>query len=147
VQVCRAWERSFIDEATPSTRKIVLRTAITLGNGGVITPYLNLCKLGLGGKQGNGKQLFSWVHAADLARMIEWMFEHKEAKGIYNCVAPNAVSNYSFMKTLRQVTGNRAGMPAPAWMLEIGTWLIGSETELLLKSRWAVPARAMKEGF
>jgi uncharacterized protein len=68
-------------------------------------------------------------------------------EGIYNCVAPNAVSNYSFMKTLRQVTGYKIGLPAATWMLEAGAFLIGTETELMLKSRWAIPARAMKEGL
>lgn len=91
--------------------------------------------------------MFSWVHEEDVARMIEWLFENKSTEGVYNCVAPNAVSNYSFMKTLRQVTGHKFGLPASAWMLEAGALLIGTETELMLKSRWAIPARAMKEGF
>lgn len=147
VLVCKQWENAFFEQTTPSTRKVALRTAIALGRGGVITPYLNLCKFGLGGKHGNGRQFFSWVHVKDLCRMITWLFNNEKAEGIYNCVAPNAVSNYSFMKTLRQVTGHRFGLPAPGWMLEAGAFLIGTETELMLKSRWAIPARAMAEGF
>jgi NAD dependent epimerase/dehydratase family enzyme len=147
VQVCKLWEKTFFEQPTPGTRKIALRTAITLGKGGVITPYLNLCKSGLGGKHGNGRQMFSWVHAEDVARMIEWLYENKKAEGIYNCVAPNVVSNYSFMKILRDITGHTIGLPAPAWMLEAGAFLIGTETELMLKSRWVIPARAMQEGF
>jgi uncharacterized protein len=147
VQVCKLWEKTFFEQDTPGTRKIALRTAITLGKGGVITPYLNLCKFGLGGKHGNGRQMFSWVHAEDLARMIEWLYENKKTEGVYNCVAPNVVSNYSFMKTLRQVTGHKIGLPATTWMLEAGAFLIGTETELMLKSRWVIPARAMQEGF
>ena len=38
-------------------------------------------------------------------------------------------------------------LPAYTWMLEAGAFAIGTETELILKSRWVVPARAMKEGF
>ena len=147
VLVCKLWEKTFLEQPTTHTRKIALRTAITLDKGGVITPYLNLCKFGLGGKHGNGKQMFSWVHAEDLARMIEWLYENKKSEGIYNCVAPNVVSNYSFMKTLRQVTGHKIGLPATTWMLEAGAFMIGTETELMLKSRWATPARAMQEGF
>lgn len=147
VQVCKLWEKTFFEQQTTATRKIALRTAITLGKGGVITPYLNLCKFGLGGKHGNGKQMFSWVHAEDLARMIEWLFENEKAEGIYNCVAPNVVSNYNFMKTLRQATGYKTGLPAATWMLEAGALMIGTETELMLKSRWAIPARAIQEGF
>jgi len=147
VHVCKLWERAFFEEQTPFTRKIALRTAITLGRGGVIIPYLSLCKFGLGGKQGTGKQMFSWVHVEDVARMIEWVFNNETATGIYNCVAPNAVSNVSFMKTLRQITGRKFGLPAPAFFLEAGAFLIGTETELLLKSRWVLPTRAVNEGF
>lgn len=147
VQVCKLWEKTFFEQQTLGTRKIALRTAITLGKGGVITPYVNLCRFGLGGKQGNGRQMFSWVHAEDIARMVEWLYKNEKAEGIYNCVAPNVVSNYSFMKTLRQVTGYKIGLPAATWMLEAGAFLIGTETELMLKSRWAVSAQAMKEGF
>ncbi|MDP4261128.1 MAG: DUF1731 domain-containing protein [Bacteroidota bacterium] len=147
VRVCKLWEKTFFDQATPATRKIALRTAITLGKGGVITPYLNLCKFGLGGKHGNGQQMFSWVHEEDVARMIEWLFENGKTEGVYNCVAPNVVSNYSFLKTLRQVTGHRIGLPASTWMLEAGALMIGTETELMLKSRWVIPARALQEGF
>jgi uncharacterized protein len=146
VLVCRKWEAAFAEEQTPGTCKVTLRTAIVLGRGGVITPYLNLCKFGLGGKHGNGRQLFSWVHIEDLARMIDWLYENKK-EGVYNCAAPNSITNYSLMKTMRQMTGNRLGMPAPAWLLEIGAFLIGTETELMLKSRWAIPAKALKEGF
>jgi NAD dependent epimerase/dehydratase family enzyme len=147
VHVCKLWERTFFEEETPFTRKIALRTAITLGKGGVIIPYLNLCKSGLGGKHGTGKQMFSWVHVEDVARMIEWIFNNETATGIYNCVAPNAVSNVSLMKTLRQKTGRKFGLPAPAFFLEAGAFLIGTETELLLKSRWVLPTRAVNEGF
>ena len=147
VQVCKAWEASFFSQRTPFTRKVALRTAITLGEGGVITPYLNLCKFALGGKHGDGSQMYSWVHIEDVCRMIEWLNEKKDAEGIYNCVAPDAVTNAAFMQTLRRITGHKVGLPAPAWMLELGAWLIGTETELMLKSRWVIPKRATLEGF
>ncbi len=120
VQVCKLWEKTFFAENVPLTRKIALRTAIVLGSGGVLTPYLNLCKFGLGGKHGNGTQMFSWVHIEDVARMIEWIFEREEAEGIYNCVAPGAISNFSLMKNLRKITGNKIGLPSPAFLLERG---------------------------
>ncbi|HYF33113.1 MAG TPA: DUF1731 domain-containing protein [Chitinophagaceae bacterium] len=147
VQVCKLWEAAFFSHRTPFTRKIALRAAITLGRGGILTPYLNLCKAGLGGRHGNGKQRFSWVHVEDVCRMVAWLWENKEAEGIYNCAAPNAVTNVTFMHTLRMLTGRRFGLPAPAWLLEPGAWLIRTETELMLKSRWVVSTRAMQEGF
>ncbi len=147
VQVCKLWEKTFYDQATPFTRKIALRTAITLGNGGVMMPYFTLLKFGLGGKQGSGKQMVSWVHITDVCRTIEWAFEHLAMQGTYNCAAPNPLTNYDFMKTLRQVTGHKIGLPAYEWMLDIGTRLIATEKELLLKSRWVLPAKLLETGF
>jgi uncharacterized protein (TIGR01777 family) len=147
VQVCKLWEKTFYEQVTPQTRKIALRMAITLGAGGVMTPYFNLLKFGLGGRQGSGKQMYSWVHVTDTCRMIEWLFNNAELNGTYNCVSPNAVTNIEFMKKLRSVTGHVFGLPAYEWMLAIGAPLIGTETELVLKSRWVLPTKMLQSGF
>jgi len=147
VQVCQLWERTFYDQRTPFTRKVALRMAITLGAGGVMIPYFNLLKFGLGGYQGNGKQMYTWIHIEDTCRMIEWINDHDDLEGTFNCCSPNAVTNKIFMQTLRKVTGYKIGLPAFKWMLQIGVRLIGTEPELILKSRWVLPARIMATGF
>ena len=147
VQVCQQWETSFYEESTPNTRKIALRMAITLGPGGVLIPYFNLLKFKLGGAQGNGKQMFSWIHIEDTCRMIEWCHEHENLNGTFNCSSPNPVTNAQFMKTLRELTGHRVGLPAPSWLLKMGAVIIGTETELVLKSRWVIPTRIQNSGF
>lgn len=147
VQVCKLWEKTFYDQRTPFTRKAALRTAITLGNGGVMIPYFNLLKFKLGGKQGNGRQMYSWIHIEDVCRTIEWVYDHPSMEGSYNCAAPNPVTNSFFMKTLRSITGHTIGLTAYEWMLSIGAVLIGTEKELLLKSRWVVPAKLLESGF
>jgi NAD dependent epimerase/dehydratase family enzyme len=121
--------------------------AITLGAGGVMTPYLNLCKFGLGGKQGSGKQMYSWVHIEDVCRVVEWMWQHTEVEGVYNVSSPNPVTNAEFMKTVRKAAGHSFGLPAYEWMLKIGALLLGTETELLLKSRWVLPSKLLQSGF
>lgn len=147
VQVCQLWEKTFYDVSTPFTRKCALRMAITLGPGGVMIPYFNLLKFGLGGRQGDGNQMYSWVHITDTCRMIEWIFEHPEIEGTHNCSSPEPVTNKIFMETLRKATGTRIGLPAFKWMLKIGAVLIGTETELILKSRWVLPTKIMAAGF
>jgi uncharacterized protein len=147
VQVVKRWEKVFFEQTTPHTRKIAMRTAITLGNGGVMVPYFNLAKFGLGGRQGNGKQMYSWIHVEDLARSIDWFFEHKQLEGVFNCAAPGAVTNAGFMRAVREITGHKLGLPAFDWMLEMGAAVIGTETELLLKSRWVAPSKLLASGF
>lgn len=147
VQVCKKWEQAFFNTVTPTTRKVALRMAITLGNGGVMTPYFILLKFGLGGRQGSGQQMYSWIHIKDSFNIINWIFEHKEMEGVFNCCSPNAVTNDALMKTLRRITKQKFGLPAFEWMLNIGAAIIGTETELILKSRWVIPTRLLQSGF
>jgi hypothetical protein len=147
VQVCKRWEKTFYDQLTPNTRKVALRMAITLGPGGILIPFFNLLKFGLGGRQASGKQMFSWVHIQDTCRMIEWIYDHKEIEGTYNCSSPNPVTNEEFMRILRRLTGHVIGLPAFKWMLQVGAPIIGTELELILKSRWVVPKKILESGF
>jgi uncharacterized protein (TIGR01777 family) len=147
VEVCRRWEKTFFGQRTPFTRKIAIRTAITLGAGGVMIPYLRLLKFGLGGRQGSGHQMYSWIHIDDVARAIEWLLDKPELEGIFNLAAPAPVTNSFFMSALRRQTGRTLGIATPGWLLRLGAQLIGTETELLLKSRWVVPTRLLESGF
>ena len=147
VQVCKRWEKTFYDQPTSHTRKVALRMAITLGPGGILIPFFNLLKFGLGGRQASGKQMFSWVHIEDTCRMIEWIYDNKQVEGTYNCSSPHPVTNEEFMRTLRKLTGHLIGLPAFEWMLRVGAPIIGTELELILKSRWVVPVKILETGF
>jgi NAD dependent epimerase/dehydratase family enzyme len=43
--------------------------------------------------------------------------------------------------------GDSFGLPAARWMLEIGAFLLRTETELIIKSRRVVPKRLTESGF
>ena len=148
VDVCEAWEYAFNKYDTPKTRKIALRMGIVLGSSDSVFPrLLNLVKLGMGGKQGNGRQYVSWVHELDAARCTEWFADHTKLEGIFNCTAPEPVKNEDLMRTIRRATDCPLGLPAPKWLLKIGSVLIRTETELILKSRWVLPTRLLESGF
>ncbi|MCJ8009521.1 TIGR01777 family oxidoreductase [Lederbergia wuyishanensis] len=148
VDVATNWEKEFFSFNLPKTRKLALRTAIVLGkNGGVIIPYRNLTRFGLGGIQGNGKQKFSWIHIEDLFQIVLFLNNRNDLEGVFNCSSPNPVSNAELMKLLREEMNVKIGLPAPKWMLEIGAAVIRTETELVLKSRWVLPEKLEKEGF
>jgi uncharacterized protein len=148
VDVATLWEKTFFDFQLKQTRQIALRMAIVLGkNGGVIKPFLNLVRFGLGGKQGNGKQMFSWIHIEDVFNIMVFVMEHKELVGVYNCSAPNPVTNEVLMKTFLKKTHTQIGLPSPAWLLKIGAVIIKTETELILKSRWVVPEKLLQAGY
>lgn len=148
VDVAREWEKSFFNFQLKNTRQVLLRIAITLGkNEGVMKPFQNLVHFGLGGRQGSGNQMFSWIHIEDLFRIICFIDSHVNLEGIFNCSSPNPVSNKQFMQKLRQYMHINIGLPAPAWLLHIGALFIKTEPELVLKSRWVLPERLLKSGY
>lgn len=148
IDVCQQWEESFFACYTPHTRKVALRMGIVFGaKDGVFPRLLNLVKAGLGGRQGDGEQYVSWVHEQDAARTTEWVADHPELKGAINCTAPEPIKNTDLMRTLRLAYGVCIGLPAPVWLLGIGARIIGTETELILKSRWVKPQRLLDSGF
>lgn len=148
VDVATNWEQTFFSFDLPNTRQIALRIAIVLGKGGgVMTPYQNLVKFGLGGFQGTGNQMFSWIHIEDLFKIVLFLKEKEELTGVFNCSSPQPVSNRELMKELRKTLNVPFGLPSPKWMLEIGSLIIKTETELVLKSRWVLPERLEREGY
>ena len=147
--VATAWEKTLNEANTPNTRKVLLRSAVTFSpdSGGVFAFLLRLVRFGLGGTNGNGKQYVSWIHDADFVRAVYWLIQHTEIDGVVNLAAPNPIPNAEFMRTLRRAWGMPVGLPATEWMLEIGTWLLRTESELVLKSRRVVPGRLREHGF
>lgn len=148
VNVATSWEKAFFSFNLPKTRQAALRIAIVLGkDGGVIGPYSNLVKAGLGGKQGSGQQMFSWLHIEDLYQMVLFIQKNPMYHGVFNCSSPNPVKNEVLMQTFRKLIKPLFGLPAPKWMLKMGAAMIGTETELVLKSRWVVPEKLLNLGF
>lgn len=148
VNVCKAWEKALFDAQILGVRKVALRIGIVLcKDDGVFTRLKNLAKFGLGGKQGKGTQFFSWIHIDDFCRSVEWLIDHEDQSGVFNITAPTPVTNDFLMKQIRGRMKSIIGLPTPVWLLKIGAILIGTETELILKSRRVVPKRLLENGF
>jgi uncharacterized protein len=169
VGIARAWEDELAAADLPRTRRVALRMAIVLGDGSALVPLLRLARFGLGGPQldgpwfrtrarvaagtfhefraRGGRQRFSWIHLADVAGIIRFLRQHEELEGPVNASAPHPVDNATLMRTIRKLLRVPFGLPAPRPLLEIGTALIRSETELVLKSRWVVPEKLLEAGY
>ena len=149
IEVARAWERAFDETATPRTRKVLLRSAMTMSPdaGGVFDTLLGLVRRGLGGRSGDGRQYVSWIHEEDFIRAIRRLIVREEIAGPVNLAAPEPLPNAAFMRAIREAWGMPFGLPAAEWMLEIGARFLRTETELILKSRRVVPTRLLRAGF
>jgi uncharacterized protein (TIGR01777 family) len=149
VDVATAWERALDEAVTPHTRKVKLRSAMTMSpdRGGVFGVLSGLVRRGLGGTSGDGRQFVSWIHEDDFVRAVRWLIDHEELQGPVNLASPNPLPNAAFMRALREARGVRFGLPAASWMLEVGAVFLRTETELVLKSRRVIPGRLTRSGF
>jgi uncharacterized protein (TIGR01777 family) len=149
IQVAKAWEVAFFSTPTPRTRKLALRSAMTFSPdpGGVFDVFLNLVRHGLGGTNGPGNQFVSWIHEIDFIRSIELLIATHDFTGVVNLASPNPLPNREFLRAIREAWGTRIGLPTASWMIEIGTFLMRTESELILKSRQVVPGRLLAAGF
>jgi uncharacterized protein len=149
IDVAKSWEQTANEADVPRTRKVMIRSAMTMSpdRGSVFDVLLGLARWGLGGTNGDGRQYVSWIHDQDFIRAVYWLIDGAELAGPVNLASPNPMPNAEFMRTLRAAWGTRVGLPARKWMLEIGTFLMRTETELILKSRRVVPRRLLESGF
>jgi uncharacterized protein (TIGR01777 family) len=149
IDVATSWEKTLDEAKTPKTRKVKLRSAMTMSveRGGIFDVLLGLVRRGLGGTSGDGRQYVSWVHHEDFVRAIYWLIEHEDIEGTVNISSPNPLPNAEFMRALREAWGAPIGLPATKWMLEVGAVFLRTETELILKSRRVVPGLLREHGF
>ncbi|HUS12632.1 MAG TPA: TIGR01777 family oxidoreductase [Pyrinomonadaceae bacterium] len=149
IDVVKKWERELNAAATPNTRRVLMRSAIVMspGRGGPFDMLLRLVRFGLGGRFGDGREFVSWIHDQDFVLAVDWLIHHEELEGPVNLASPNPLPNSEFMQALRRAWGVPFALPATEWMLELGAFVLRSETELMLKSRRVVPTRLLQSGF
>ncbi|MBK9154953.1 MAG: TIGR01777 family protein [Chloracidobacterium sp.] len=149
IDVATAWEQTANEADTPKTRKVLMRSAMTMSpdRGGIFDTLLGLVRKGLGGTAASGRQYISWIHDQDFIRSVYWLIEHEELSGPINLSSPNPLPNREFMRIFRETWGALFGLPAFEWQLAVGAFFMRSETELILKSRRVVPKLLTDSGF
>lgn len=149
VEIGKNWEAEQLQVELPHTRKVQLRAAMVMSpdRGGIFDVLYKMTRLRLGGSIAGGRQYVSWIHETDFVNAILWLIEHPEFEGPVNLAAPGPLPQAEFMAGLRKAMGVALGLPAMAWMAEIGAFFMRSDTELLLKSRRVVSSRLARAGF
>jgi uncharacterized protein (TIGR01777 family) len=143
-----AWEKAFDEADLPNTRRVTLRISFVLGrDGGALRTLARLARFGLGGSTGTGRQYMSWIHIADLNRIILRAVDDPSMQGVYVVTAPNPVRNAEFMKLLRRAVHRPWSPPVPEPMVRVGAWMMRTDPELALMGRRCVPTRLLREGF
>ena len=149
IDIATAWEDALATAPTPDTRKVALRAAMVMApdRGGIFDILAGLTRVGLGGPIAGGRQYMSWIHAEDFVSAINFLIERNDLSGAFNLAAPGPLPQRNFQAALRSALGVSVGLPATAWMAEIGAFFMRTDTELVFKSRRVVPGRLTAEGF
>ena len=145
-QVCLAWEQATQPAAEAGIRVAHGRIGMVLsGKGGTLPTMLPSFKLGIAGVVGSGTQYISWVQIEDLIAMIEFVLENEVIEGPVNLVAPAAVTNREFTKTLGKVVKRPTVMNMPAFVAR--TVFGQMADELILSSTRVLPSVLMRNGY
>lgn len=167
--IAKAWEAALFEAELPATRRIALRITIALGDGSALGPLSLLARLGLGGpihdgwwpatpgrlaartylppRTRGGRQKFSWIHVDDLVGIVRFALENPQLEGPVIAGSPHPTDNAGFMRELRGALGVPVGLPAQRWMLELASFALRTEAELMLKSRWVLPEKLLAAGY
>src|SRR5262249_47594429 len=115
-------------------------------HGGALQRMLTPFKLGVGGKQGSGKQWMSWIALDDHIGAIRAVIDNPSLRGPVNLTAPNPVTNADFATTLARVLHRPSFLPTPLFPLKLR---FGSELveTLLLFSQRVVPEQLEQAGY
>jgi uncharacterized protein (TIGR01777 family) len=148
VEVAKAWEAALFESDLPRVRRVALRSAMVMatGPGGPFDVFYRLAKAGVG-RMGSGRQRVSWVHGEDFCRAVQFLAFESEMDGAVNISAPETPTNEELLRALREASGRKLALPLPVWALEVGAFVMRTETELPLKSRWVRPGRLLEAGF
>ena len=147
--IAKAWERTQRDAVTPGTRQVQLRAVMIMSpdRDGIFDTMARIARWGLGGSVGGGSQYVSWIHEDDFCKALDFLIARTDVDGAVNLAAPNPLPYRAFIKDLREAVGRKIGLPATRWMAEIGAFALGTDTELILKSRRVIPGRLRDAGF
>ena len=114
-QLSIAWEQATAIASETGIRTVHLRTGVVLSpNGGALQQMLLPFKLGLGGAFGNGQQYMSCIGLHEATNIIQFIIAQKTIQGAVNMVAPLAVTNKTFTKTLGSVLKRPTFFTVPA---------------------------------
>ncbi|MAD58340.1 MAG: TIGR01777 family protein [Porticoccus sp.] len=145
-KLCSLWENSALKFEVLGSRVCCLRIGIVLGKGeGALKSMVTPFKLGLGGKLGNGKQWFPWIHIKDQVDIIFHCIECKEISGALNSCSPNPITNGEFTTVLGKILSRPTYLSMPSFLAKV---IFGEMAkELLLKGQRAVPVKALDSGY
>ncbi|MEI6400188.1 MAG: TIGR01777 family oxidoreductase [bacterium] len=117
--VCEDWEIEAQKAETFGVRSVQIRTALVLGNKGLLAPLFVPFKFGLGAWIGSGRAWFPWIHVDDIVGIYVFALEHTSVSGPINTSAPEAIRQKQFMQIFGEVMHRKVLFSIPIFMLRL----------------------------
>lgn len=117
----KKWEEAADQFSEIGARVVKLRIGLVLSDeGGLLSKLKPMAMLGLSSAFGSGEQYMSWIHIDDLVNMFIESMENEGFSGVFNAVAPNPVTNKSFLKQLSKSLNKPYFLPnTPKFILKL----------------------------
>jgi uncharacterized protein (TIGR01777 family) len=142
--VCRDWEDSTRAVESLGVRRVIIRTGLVLGRGGLLKRMSQPMRFFLGGPLASGRQWMSWIHIRDVAEAVRFLLEGDRA-GAFNITSPRPVRNRELCRALSSVLKRPCWLPVPAPLLKL---IFGRMAEeIILASQRVAPGRLEEAGF
>ncbi|MDR2189327.1 MAG: TIGR01777 family oxidoreductase [Azonexus sp.] len=149
-RLCAQWEAAAAAATQIGMPLAIVRLGIVLGHQGALPAMLLPVRIGLGGPLAGGRQALSWIHVDDVIGAFAWLCRGDGAviepgqAAVYNLVAPEVVTQATFVRAAAATLRRPALTPTPAWPLRL---LLGESATLLLDGARVAPARLTGEGY
>ena len=141
----KKWEAEAFKAQELDIRTVIFRFGVVLGkDGGALKEMLLPFKLGLGGKIGDGKQPFSWIHIQDLVRAHFAAIDYPSYSGVYNLTSPNPTTNLGITKALGKALMRPTFFPVPKCVLK---FQYGDGAKVLTGGQKVLPERLIQSKF
>ena len=141
----RSWEAAAERAMSFGVRVAMVRTSFVLARGSDLLAVLALpVRLGFGGRYGDGRQWFSWIHLDDLVRVYRRAIDDAGLAGPVNATSPTPCRQVELAAVLARVLHRPNWFRTPAWLLRL---VLRGVSTLVLDSRRVAPARLTEAGF
>jgi hypothetical protein len=143
--VVEQWEAAVDGFKTLGCKLAKIRIGLVLAkDGGALPEIVKPIKFGAGAAFGDGKQWQSWIHVQDLASIFMYVLQN-QLEGIYNGVAPNAVTNKELTKAAASVLQRPLILPnIPKFAMKLA---LGEMHILLFESQRVSSQKIENKGF
>ncbi|NNE76715.1 MAG: TIGR01777 family protein [Pricia sp.] len=144
-EVVEAWEKEADAFKSFDFSVAKIRIGLVLSpEGGALPEMAKPIENYVGAAFGSGEQWQSWIHISDLARIFLFCVDTK-AKGIYNGVAPNPVTNNKLVKEIAKAVEKPLYLPnIPKFVMKI---ILGEMAYILFASQRVSSKKIEEEGF